>query len=290
MTAETDRVVHGPEGDTAVRNARIVLVVGASSGIGAACTARLRARGDRVFAASRRAADEALVMDVDSDRSVDVAVAAMLAHAGRVDAIIYCAGHALAGPVEATSAKEVQEQLETNVVGLWRVCGAVLPTMRAQRRGHIIVIGSLAGRIGLPFQAAYCASKFAVAGFAEALRTEVEPYGIHVSVVEPGNLRTPFTATRRIARAARDGFYGARFRTALERIEREELGGGSADSVAAMVERMLDDRNPPLRRSAGPVLERLAVLASAVLPRRLVDWAIIRRYGGRDGDPPSPNL
>ena len=267
-----------------MQQARVVLVVGASSGIGAACAVRLRARGDRVFAASRRATDEGLVMDVDSDHSVDAAVAAVLSRVGRVDAVIYCAGHALAGPVEATSSAEVQSQLETNVVGLWRVCGAVLPTMRAQRRGHIIVIGSLAGRIGLPFQAAYCASKFAVRGFAEALRAEVSPYGIHVSVVEPGNLRTPFTAARRIASAARHGFYGARFRTALDRIELEEREGGSAESVAAIVERMLDDRNPPLRRSAGPVLERLTVLASRLLPRRVVDWAIVRRYGGRDGD------
>lgn len=221
-------------------------------------------------------------MDVDDDDCVERAVGALLEQTRKIDAVVYSAGHSLAGPVEATTAAEVLQQLETNFVGLWRVCRAVLPVMREQRRGHIIAIGSLAGRIGLPFQAAYCASKFAMAGFAESLRAEVGQYGIRVAVVEPGNLCTPFTAARRISSEARDGLYGARFLAALGRIAREERDGGTADSVAALVERLLDDRDPPLRRAAGPVLERLGVLAATLLPRHLVDRAIVGRYGGRE--------
>lgn len=263
---------------------RVVLVVGASSGIGAACAERLRKRGARVFTANRRfnvtTGDETLFMDVVSDSSVEAAVAALLARTSRLDAVVYCAGYALAGPVETTSLEEVRAQFETNLFGFWRVCRVVLPTMRRQQGGHIVAIGSLAGRVGLPFQAGYCASKFAMAGFVESLAAEVRHYGVRVTIVEPGNLRTPFTDTRRVAADAEGSGYRARFRRMLAQVEREERAGGRAEAVARVVERVLDDPFPRVREDAGPMLERLALLARHLLPRRLFERVLVRRYGG----------
>ena len=190
--------------------ARIVLVTGASSGFGRAIAAHLAARGYLVYGTSRSAvmpeeatapAERSLVpimipMDVCVDASVDAAVTHILRRHGRIDVLVNNAGFGIAGAVEDTSADELRRQFDTNVFGVLRVCRAVLPHMRRQGGGRIINVGSLAGLIALPFQGAYSASKFALEALSESLRMETKPYGISVSVIEPGDFRTSFTASR----------------------------------------------------------------------------------------------
>jgi NAD(P)-dependent dehydrogenase (short-subunit alcohol dehydrogenase family) len=267
---------------------RVVLVSGASSGIGQACARRLAGHGFRVFGTSRRAGDasqsddpvEMVGMDVDDDASVDAAVATVLERAGRIDAVVNNAGWALAGSVEDTTADEVRAQLQTNVVGLWRVCRAVLPAMRAAGSGRIVNVGSIAGGIGLPFQAAYSASKFAVAGFTEALSGEVRPFGLHAVLIEPGNHRTGLTAARRVAAGARGpSAYAARFAAALGVIERDENRGPPPEAVALLIHRVLDTSSPRLRYTVGPPVERMAGVVKALLPGRLFERLLMREYG-----------
>ena len=189
----------------------VVLVTGASSGIGKACAELLFARGCRVYGTSRQA-PRALVeartsdlapllrmipLDVTSDDSVDAAVGVVLACEGRLDAVVNNAGFGVAGAAELTTIEEAREQFETNFFGTVRVCRAVLPVMRQQGSGRILNISSIAGRIGIPFQAFYSASKFAIEGFSEALRMEVAPFGVKVVLIEPGDFRTGFTAARK---------------------------------------------------------------------------------------------
>jgi NAD(P)-dependent dehydrogenase (short-subunit alcohol dehydrogenase family) len=194
----------------------VVLVTGASSGIGKACAERLFARGCRVYGTSRqapRALAEArmsdlapmlrmIPLDVTSDASVDAAVGVVVACEGRIDAVVNNAGFGVAGAAELTTIEEAREQFETNFFGTVRVCRAVLPVMRQQGSGRILNVSSIAGRIGIPFQAFYSASKFAIEGFSEALRMEVAPFGVKVVLIEPGDFRTGFTAARRLARGA----------------------------------------------------------------------------------------
>ena len=266
---------------------RVVLITGASSGIGEACARYLAERGFRVFGTSRRGARaardgvEMVAMDVDSDASVEAGVAEVLQRAGRIDAVVNNAGWALAGAVEDTSADEARAQMETNLFGVWRVCRAVLPAMRAAGRGHIVNIGSIGGRIGLPYQAAYSASKFAVAGFTEGLSGEVRPFGIHAVLIEPGNYRTGRTAQRRIAAAAGNGSaYAAAFGKALQVIERDENRGGAPEEVARLVHRVLSSRSPKMRYMVGPVSERLAAaLGKALLPGRTFERVVMGVYG-----------
>lgn len=262
---------------------RVVLVTGASSGIGQACARHLARRGWRVFGTSRRGGEaaeggiEMVAMDVDSDASVEAALAAVLQRAGRIDAVVNNAGWALAGAVEDTTADEARAQLETNFMGVWRVCRAVLPAMRAAGRGHIVNIGSIGGRVGLPFQAAYSASKFAVAGFTEALSGEVRPCGIHVVLIEPGNYRTGITAGRRVA-GGRDSAYAERFARALAVIARDEERGADPAQVARLVQRVLDSRAPRLRYMVGPAFERLATASKGVVSGRLFERIVMRLY------------
>src|SRR5580692_4907116 len=181
--------------------AKVVLITGASAGIGRACADRLDDKGWTVVGASRRGSTSGrwapMVMDVDSDESVRQGVGAILAEHSRLDAVVACAGWGLAGPVETTPISDAKDQLETNFWGAVRVVQQALPVMRRQGGGRVVLVSSIGGVIGIPFQAFYSASKFAMEGYGEALAYEVAPFGIRVTLVQPGNVRTDFTSSRR---------------------------------------------------------------------------------------------
>ena len=253
--------------------ARRVLVTGASAGIGRACAEDLHAAGWAVTGASRRGTTSGgwtgLVMDVDDDESVRAGVAGMLAGGGRIDAVVACAGWGLAGPVERCTIDEAKAQLETNFWGCVRLLQHVLPAMREQGGGRVVLMSSIGGVIGIPFQAFYSASKFALEGLGEALAYEVAPFGVRVTLVQPGNIKTDFTASRRMARAADgDPVYGAATAKAVGLMERDELNGVPAADVAVVVRRVLESRRPPRRVSVGKAGERAGLLAKRLLPFR----------------------
>jgi NAD(P)-dependent dehydrogenase (short-subunit alcohol dehydrogenase family) len=252
---------------------RSVLITGASAGIGWACADVLHSAGWAVTGASRRGTAPAgctgLVMDVDDDESVRAGVAGLLERRGRIDALVTAAGWGLAGAAEQCTVAEAKAQLETNFWGSVRVVQEVLPAMRASGGGRIVLVSSLGGLIGIPFQAFYTASKFALEGYGEALGYEVAPFGVQVTLVEPGNIRTEFTASRRPAAAAADPPYASAFAKALAVMERDETNGPPAAVVAAAVRRVLESANPPRRVSAGKPGERMGLLAKRLLPFRL---------------------
>jgi NAD(P)-dependent dehydrogenase (short-subunit alcohol dehydrogenase family) len=254
------------------------LVTGASAGIGRACADQLYAAGWTVTGASRRGTTSGgwtpVVMNVDDDASVRDGVAGLLAAGGRIDALVAAAGWGLAGAVESCSIEEAKAQIETNFWGCVRVVQQVLPSMRAQRSGRIVLISSIGGVLGIPFQAFYSAGKFALEGLGEALAYEVAPFGIQVTLVQPGNVRTDFTASRRMAAASEeDPVYGSAVRKAVGLMERDEANGVPAADVAAAVRRVLRSQRPPRRVSVGKAGERAGLLAKRVLPFRLFESA-----------------
>jgi short-subunit dehydrogenase len=257
---------------------KVVLVTGASSGIGRACADHLQARGHRVYGASRRrpgsAAFEPLAMDVDDDASVETAVRNLLAREGRLDAVVNNAGFGIAGSIEDTSIAEAKAQLETNFFGVLRVTRAVLPTLRAQRSGRIINMSSLGGVFGMPYSGLYSASKFAVEGLSEALRLEVRPFGVHVTLVEPGDVRSEFTAVRRTTSTALTSAHAEGFRRAMQAAEKDERRAPDPLVVALLVERILRARAPRLRYTVGMQSQRIVVLLKRLLPARLFEWAL----------------
>jgi NAD(P)-dependent dehydrogenase (short-subunit alcohol dehydrogenase family) len=257
---------------------RVIIVTGASAGIGLACADRLAEAGWAVFGASRRGTSSAgwtpVVMDVDSDSSVRDGVAGVLEREGRIDAVVACAGWGLSGPVENTPIEDAKQQLETNFWGAVRLVATVLPTMREQGAGRIILVGSLGGLIALPFQAFYSASKYAMEGYGEALAYEVAPFGIEVTIVEPGNIKTDFTSNRRdVPTPGASDPYREATEKAISLMERDEQAGAPADVVARTVEKALNARKPPRRVSAGKFGERIGVVAKRVLPHRVFEAA-----------------
>ena len=262
---------------------RIVLVTGASSGIGKAVADRLHAAGYRVYGASRRTVAGGIpwmTLDVTDDASVAAAIANILQAEGRLDAVINCAGYGIAGAVEETSIDEARAQFETNFFGTLRVCRAVLPDMRAQGAGLIINIGSLAGLIAIPFQALYSASKFAIEGLTEALRMEVKQFGIDVVLIEPGDFHTGFTAARiRTAASTQASPYIGAFTAALGQMERDETSGPSPVIVARLVEQILKAPHPRLRYRTGKPAQTASVSLKHVMPGNMFEGLVMQAYG-----------
>ncbi len=257
--------------------ARVVLVTGASAGIGRATADRLHAAGWTVVGASRRGTSsggwQGITMDVDDDDDTRRGVASVLSEHGRLDAVVASAGWGLAGPVELTPIDRAKAQVETNFWGVVRVVQGALPAMRAQHSGRLVLVSSIGGLIALPFQAFYSASKYALEGYAEGLAYEVEPFGIHVTLVEPGNIRTDFTASRHTIAEDPGGVYGAAANKAITLMEKDEANGAPPESAAAVIERVLEAKRPRRRVSVGKVGERIGIPAKRLLPHRIFEKA-----------------
>jgi NAD(P)-dependent dehydrogenase (short-subunit alcohol dehydrogenase family) len=271
----------------AKENQRVVLVTGASSGIGLACATLLSAQGFRVYGTSRRpnaALQGAVTMleaDVTDGRSVEQAVAAVLDREQRLDILVNNAGMGIAGPVEDTSIEQAKSQLEVNFFGAFRVCRAVLPAMRSQRSGYIVNIGSIGGLVAIPYQAMYSASKFALEGFSESLRMEVRPFGIRVVIIEPGDHKTALTENRRVEVLPASP-YRSSFQAALAKTAHDEQSGPGPEQIARLLHRIVNQRNPRLRYTIGPVAQRAAVWLKRLTPYSLVEY-VMRTYYGLGG-------
>ncbi|HTZ10695.1 MAG TPA: SDR family oxidoreductase [Acidimicrobiales bacterium] len=263
----------------------VVLVTGASAGIGRACARRLAGAGWTVVGASRRGSAEAgwtgLVMDVDDEVSVRTGVAEVLERHGRIDAVVASAGWGLAGAMEQTPIDQAVAQLDTNFFGACRLVQAALPALR-RHGGRIVLVSSIGGVVAIPFPAYFCASKFALEGLAEALGYEVRPFGVTVTLVQPGNVRTDFTANRRTVDGDGDGAgpgpggddpYRRAREKAVAVMERDEADGVDPDAVAAVVRKVLEARRPPRRVSVGKAGERVGIVAKRLLPQRVFEAA-----------------
>ncbi len=265
---------------------KVVLVTGASTGIGAAIATRLSKAGHVVFGTSRRhgvpppvEGVRMLAMDVRDEESVGRAVAELLKIAGRIDVLINNAGFGIAASVEDTRPDDMQRQIDTNFLGALRVCQAALPTMRAQRSGRIIQVSSLAARIGIPFQGAYSASKSALEGMTEALSMEVKPFGIDVVMVQPGDTKSNFTASREWTPSAKtNAVYAAHAQHAIAVMEKAEQSGPPADKVARVVERAVNASKPKLRYVSATTMEALALRLQRLLPGRMFEGVIDSNY------------
>jgi NAD(P)-dependent dehydrogenase (short-subunit alcohol dehydrogenase family) len=250
-----------------------VLITGASSGIGAATLSLLRDRGFAAWGASRRAIagdGRHVVMDVRDEGQVRDGVGRVIAEAGRLDGLVLCAGLGIFGSVEEVALERAREQFETNVFGTLLPLRATLPHLRANRAGRIVVVGSLAGRAPIPFQAHYSASKAALDALCLALRMEVAPFGIQVSLVEPGDIRTAFNEATDWG-DLQGSPYGDRLR-ACERVVRESLPKAPGpELVARTIHAALAARRPRVRYTVGPDSWGVP------LGRRLLpDWLVLR--------------
>lgn len=191
-----------------------------------------------------------LALDVNSEDSVSACVTEVLERAGRLDVLVNNAGYALSGAAEETTDAEAKDQFETNFFGVVRVTKAALPAMREAGFGRLITIGSVAGLLAIPYQAFYCATKYALEGYLEALWYELQPFGIAVSLIEPGFVRTPISQASRSATHRLDAYNGPRDR-AITAVERGVEKGIAPDQVAEVVLHAAQSKSPRLRYRVG---------------------------------------
>ena len=212
-------------------------------------------------------------MDITEESSVNEAVASIMSRHSRIDAVVHCAGSSLTGAFEETGEAEALHQFNTNYFGTVRVIRAVLPIMRRQRSGKIVVIGSIGGLIGLPFQAHYSATKFALDGMVEALRSEVLPFNIYVSLLHPGNFRTALNENRIHAESFIPD-YNLACEKAAKFYADEETHARPPKLVARKVEKILKQKRPQLRYLIGTPLELLGAFGKRILPSAIFETVI----------------
>ena len=262
---------------------RVVLITGASSGVGQATAGVLARSGCQVFGTSRNPASaepisgvEMLPLDVRMDDSVRAGVEAVSRQAGRLDVLINNAGYELAGALEELSSEEARAQFETNFFGVVRMVNAVLPLMRRQKGGQIINVGSLSGLSPIPFLGMYSATKFALEGYTEALRHELKPFKIHVSLTEAGFLKTPMMNNRHNG-ANRITEYDPWRQRALKAIRAAEEDGPGPELVAETLLEIVSSKTPRLRYLIGPQAKSVARLRR-FLPAGMYEQGVRRTF------------
>lgn len=257
----------------------VVLVTGASSGIGEAIAERLALAGYKVYGTSRRGAQaggrlfEMLRLDVTSDESVQAAVDELIRLEGRIDLLVNNAGFGVApAGAEESSMEQARAIFDTNFFGIIRMTRAVVPHMRRQKGGRIINIGSVLGFLPMPFGALYAATKHAVAGYSESLDHELRTRGIRVSVIEPAYTKTQFDANFMEPDAKLDEYHEVR--ASLDRVMKKVMSAADEPRVVAdVVLNAASATRPKLRYAAGVLANRLRMLRRFA-PAGLLDAGI----------------
>lgn len=280
---------------------QVILITGASTGIGAALAKTLSGRfmGIRLAIAARsvekledvadlcrKAGAEVLIVPTDFEKieQVEAIAAKVIAHFGRVDALVNNAGYGQMGPVELIPITAAQRQFQVNVIAPLALIRAVVPQMRNQGGGKIINISSLGGRLAFPFGGLYSSSKFALEGVSDALRMELEPFNIKVSVIEPGPVSTNFfvaaaQAVEESITAPEKSPYRAAFAKLKDLEKQTSSQAWTSERVAEVIIKALVARNPQPRYIAATGGKILIFLMTKVLPIKLVDTFWQRFYG-----------
>ena len=276
-------------GGTAIKT---VWITGASSGLGLATARAFAGRGWLVVAGARSFADAPaaqedaehwvrLRLDVTDEESCARFAERALEISPRVDALVCGAAVLVLGSCEKTGADEYSRVLDTNFTGAARMVRLALPHMRAQGGGRIVLLSSINGLLGIPFQSAYTASKHALEGYAECLAMEAAPWGVQVCLVEPGDHRGGSQHTRLNAREE-DGTspYHSRYEAAVAVIHRDEAGGLSPDRLGEKLVRNVERRHMRFRLRVAKPDQHLAVWLHALLPPWLNGRILSAYYGG----------
>lgn len=258
-----------------------VFVTGASSGIGQACALMFAKSGCAVTGVSRNTEEKCENFPGGGSltlRRLDVtdeaATREFIARLPGVDIAVLCAGMGVAGPAETAPSEMTRKQMEVNYFGTLNAAQPCLTRMRAQKKGLLITIGSIAGRVSIPMQSQYSASKYALEAFTDAVRMEMKQYGVRACIIEPGDTKTGFTAARE---TQADSNYGNTLVKSVAKMASDEQNGRSPDSVAKVALALAARKNPPARVPVGLEYKALMVLLR-VMPDKGKEFILSKLY------------
>ena len=271
-----------------MKDKKTVLVTGCSSGIGyATCLVFARnnfatygsvrdlSKADRIqeITNKEKLPLKIIRLDVNEDETIRIAIQKIIADSGRIDILINNAGYGMFGPIEEISIKEIKEQFETNFFGTIRLIKAIVPIMRKQRNGTIVNISSMVGRFGVPLNAAYVSSKFALEGLSESISFELDEFGIKVILVEPGVIQTDFFQNLKIKGNDTKSPY---FKLMDKRIaflkEAMKNSVSSSDQVANTILHAVNSRDPDMRYIIGNDATNSIHMRNSLSDREFMKW------------------
>lgn len=267
---------------------KIILITGASSGMGYETARILAEQGHRVYGAARRVERiqelaqygvQALPLDITDEASIEACVKEIIAREGRIDVLVNNAGYGYLGAIEDVSMAEAKRQFEVNIFGLARLTQLVLPYMRAQRSGRVVNLASMAGRMTFAFGGWYNATKYSLEAFSDALRMEVKPFGIDVVIIEPGGIKTDWglIAADHLRDSSKGGAYEQTATRMSEGMRKLYLSNIPTDPkvISRKIARAAVCRRPKTRYLTGRGA-KFIVFLHAILPTRWWDAVVVK--------------
>ena len=261
---------------------KIAIVTGGTSGIGLYTAAALAEKGCKVYTFSRRESNDPrfthIRLDVTDPEAAEEAVRKVRSDAGRLDIVVNCAGYGISGAIEFTPAEDARRQMDVNFFGMVNVNKPALTIMREQGGGRIVNTSSMAAVFAIPFQAYYSASKAAINSYTCALLNEVKPYGISVCAVQPGDIKTDFTASRKKIEAGNQE-YGGRIVRSVAKMEQDEQNGMDPKKAGEFIaEIALKNRVKPLYSI--DFISGAECILDRILPKSLAYKIVGSMYSG----------
>lgn len=252
----------------------IILITGITSGFGKAMAEKLSADGHKVYGTHRKDTDKIpgvtyIKAEATDEAQVKAAVDEVVGREGRIDVFINNAGMGIGGPLEFTSIEDAQRQIDVNFMGMVKFLHYVIPVMRRQGEGKIICFSSIAGRLGLPFQGFYSASKYAIEGYCDTLRLELRRSGVKVVVIEPGDFCTGFTGARRKVDCEEADKAYPSYKTSIEGMEKDEKTGLKPEFLAEKISKIIRKKDPSCTYVIATFVQKASIPISTVLPKKL---------------------
>jgi len=266
-----------------MKQSKIVLISGASSGIGFETAQYLHQRGFKVIGISRTYPKEAYsfdyyLCDITKEEQVLSIKKTIEEHYGQIDVLINGAGFGISGAIENTSIQDVRKIYDVNVFGHFMMIKAMIDLLRQSHDGRMINISSIASEIALPFQAFYSMTKASLDALTKALYVELKPFSIQVASVLPGDIKTNFTKNRQGPDEIEKDLYFERVKKSLKRMETDEINGMPAIKIAKKIHRLINKKHMPLRVTVGFSYKLIRFL-HRVLPDKLVYSIVKKLYG-----------
>lgn len=256
---------------------KVIVITGASSGIGKVCADYLYNKGYIVYGLNRSVVESNTIKYIKCDvTNEDDVKNALVSIKEDIYAVINNAGMGISGAIEHTSSDDVNRIIDVNIKGVINVCKHSIKYLR-KTKGRIINIGSVAGELTIPFQTFYSMSKVAVSTYTEGLGMELKPFGIKTTTVLPGDTKSEFSRNRKKTEVD-DELYKDRIKRSVERMEKDEQNGKDPKSVAKVIYKVLKKKNPPVKVTVG-FTYKLFVFLKRILPTKLVNYILYKMYG-----------
>ncbi len=268
-----------------MNNSKVVVITGASSGIGFETAKLLNQKNYIIYGISRTKIHDKCVKSIQADvtnyEQLKQAYQEIFYIEGHIDCLINNAGMGISGSIEHTTLEDAKYMMDVNFMGVFHSTKAMLPFLRQSNRAKIINISSVAGRLAIPFQGFYSSSKAAINAFSESLKIELSPFNIQVCSVMPGDIKTGFTKNRKKNELEGD-LYEKRVDKSIQVMENDEHNGMDAQYAAKVIYKLVKKRRLPLYKTIG-IKYKIFIFLQKVLPARLVNYLVGSIYGFKKG-------